>query len=97
MDRRSDSRCGSSEYHLAECWELSLRGDPAADPLCAAARKSSTISQLKTNLVRVVEQTSSADAIQFYESFRSVHVRVGKRHYLDVNDASHCKQFSNKI
>ena len=57
-------------------------------PLCAAARKSGTISQLKTNLVRVVKQTSSTDAIRFYESFRSVHVRVGERHYLDVNDAS---------
>ena len=39
-----------ASYHLAECWELSLWGDPAVIPLCAAARKSSTISQLKTNL-----------------------------------------------
>jgi triphosphoribosyl-dephospho-CoA synthase len=57
-------------------------------PLCAAARKSGTISQLKTNLVLIVKDTSSVDAIQFYKSFRSVHVRVGKHHYLDVNDES---------
>jgi len=57
-------------------------------PLCAAARTSKTISQLKTNLVHVVKDTSSADAIEFYESFRSVHIRVRDHHYLDVNDAS---------
>jgi len=57
-------------------------------PLCAAARVSCTISELKTNIVRVVKDTSSEDAIQFYESFRSVTVRVGEHHYLDVNDAS---------
>jgi triphosphoribosyl-dephospho-CoA synthase len=57
-------------------------------PLCAAAGKSSTISELQANLVDVVKHTTSEDAIKFYESFRSVRVRVGERHYLDVNDPS---------
>jgi triphosphoribosyl-dephospho-CoA synthase len=55
-------------------------------PLCAAARKSSTISTLKANLVNVVTHTTSEDAIRFYESFQLVHVRVEEGHCLDVND-----------
>jgi len=60
-------------------------------PLCAAARKSSTISELKANLVNVVTHTTSEDAIKFYESFRKVRVRVEEGHYLDVNDPSSLK------
>jgi triphosphoribosyl-dephospho-CoA synthase len=55
-------------------------------PLCAAASKSSTISQLRTNVIKIVESTTTVDAIRFYESFRSIDVRVQERHYLDVND-----------
>jgi triphosphoribosyl-dephospho-CoA synthase len=55
-------------------------------PLCAAASRSSTISQLRTNVIKIVGSTTTADAVRFYESFRSVNVRVQERHYLDVND-----------
>jgi triphosphoribosyl-dephospho-CoA synthase len=55
-------------------------------PLCAAASRSSTIPQLKANVKKIVESTTTIDAIRFYESFRSVNVRVQEKHYLDVND-----------
>ena len=55
-------------------------------PLCAAASRSSTISQLRTNVKKIVESTTTVDAVRFYESFRSIDVRVQERHYLDVND-----------
>ena len=55
-------------------------------PLCAAAGKSSKISQLKTNVVDVVKNTTSADAVQFYKSFHCVNVRVQEHHFLDVKD-----------
>jgi triphosphoribosyl-dephospho-CoA synthase len=55
-------------------------------PLCAAARRSNTISQLKTNVIDVVKSTTTMDAVRFYESFRSVHIRVQAQHYLDVNN-----------
>ena len=55
-------------------------------PLCAAASRSSTIDQLRTNVLEVVGRTTTTDAIRFYESFRSVDVRVREQHYLDVND-----------
>jgi triphosphoribosyl-dephospho-CoA synthase len=55
-------------------------------PLCAAASRSSTIEQLRTNVIKVVGRTTTVDAVRFYESFRSVDVRVQERHYLDVKD-----------
>jgi triphosphoribosyl-dephospho-CoA synthase len=55
-------------------------------PLCAAASRSSTLGQLRTNAIEVVGRTTTMDAIRFYESFRSIDVRVQERHYLDVND-----------
>ena len=55
-------------------------------PLCAAASRSSTISQLRTNAIEVMESTTTTDAVRFYESFRRTNVRVQKGHYLDVND-----------
>ena len=55
-------------------------------PLCAAASRSSTIPQLSTNVKKIVESTTTTDAVRFYESFRSVKVRVQEKHYLDVND-----------
>jgi triphosphoribosyl-dephospho-CoA synthase len=55
-------------------------------PLCAAASRSSTIGQLRTNVIEVVGRTTTMDAVRFYESFRSIDVRVQERHYLDVND-----------
>jgi triphosphoribosyl-dephospho-CoA synthase len=55
-------------------------------PLCVAARRSSTTSQLRANVKKVVESTTTEDAIRFYESFRNVDIRVQERHYLDVND-----------
>jgi triphosphoribosyl-dephospho-CoA synthase len=55
-------------------------------PLCVAASRSSTISQLRTNVTKVVESTTTEDAVLFYESFQSIDVRVQERHYLDVND-----------
>jgi triphosphoribosyl-dephospho-CoA synthase len=55
-------------------------------PLCAAASTSSSIPQLRTNVKKIVESTTTTDAVRFYESFRSVNVRVQEQHYLDVND-----------
>jgi triphosphoribosyl-dephospho-CoA synthase len=55
-------------------------------PLCAAARRSSTIPQLRNNVRKVVEGTTTIDALRFYESFQSIDVRVQERHYLNVND-----------
>ncbi len=55
-------------------------------PLCAAASRSSTISQLRTNVIEVVKSTTTADAVRFYESFQSLDVRVQEQHYLDVNN-----------
>jgi len=55
-------------------------------PLCAAASRSSTISQLKTNAIDIVSSTTTRDAVRFYESFQSVNVRVQEHHYLDVNN-----------
>jgi triphosphoribosyl-dephospho-CoA synthase len=42
--------------------------------------------QLRTHVLEVVGRTTTTDAIRFYESFRSVDVRVREQHYLDVND-----------
>ena len=55
-------------------------------PLCAAASRSSTIPELRKNVVNIVKSTTTEDAVRFYESFRSVNVRVQEQHYLDVND-----------
>jgi triphosphoribosyl-dephospho-CoA synthase len=55
-------------------------------PLCAAAGRSSTISQLRANVIKTTKSTTTVDAVRFYESFRSIDVRVQERHYLDVND-----------
>ena len=60
-------------------------------PLCAAASRSSTIPQVRTNAIEIVENTTTADAVQFYESFRRVNVRVQEGHYLDVNDPASVK------
>jgi triphosphoribosyl-dephospho-CoA synthase len=60
-------------------------------PLCAAASKSSTISQVRTNAIEVMENTTTADAVRFYESFQRISVRVQKGHYLDVTDPTSVK------
>jgi triphosphoribosyl-dephospho-CoA synthase len=60
-------------------------------PLCAAASRSSTISEVRTNAIAVMENTTTADAVRFYESFRRISVRVQKGHYLDVNDPASVK------
>lgn len=55
-------------------------------PLCAAASRSSTISELRTNVIEVVKSTTTADAVRFYESFQSIDVRVQEQHFLDINN-----------
>jgi len=55
-------------------------------PMCVAAGKSSNISQLRRNVIDVVENTTSVDAVQFYKSFHCVDVRVKESHFLDVKD-----------
>jgi triphosphoribosyl-dephospho-CoA synthase len=57
-------------------------------PLCAAASRSSTISEVRINAIEIMKNTTTKDAVRFYESFRRINVRVQKGHSLDVNDPS---------
>ena len=55
-------------------------------PLCVAASLSSDIEGLRKNVEIVVKKTTVFDALQFYEAFGRVTVRVGKAETLDVRD-----------
>jgi len=55
-------------------------------PLCAAASRSSMISELGKNVIEVVKNTTTADAVRFYESFQNIDVRVKEQQFLDINN-----------
>jgi triphosphoribosyl-dephospho-CoA synthase len=65
-------------------------------PLCVAAGNSSRISQLRKNVVGIVKNTTSADAVQFYKSFHCVDVRVQEHHFLDVKDPKSLETILNE-
>lgn len=65
-------------------------------PLCIAAGRSDSISQLKSHVADVVRNTSYRDAMQFYKSFCHFPVRVDEHADLDVHDPASLKTISDK-